>query len=54
LTPREEQDRARTQADLERLARLRGYSNPKWWAMQVLAARAKKQTKAVTFKGVRV
>ena len=56
MSPRDEVQNARTQADLERIARLRGYSNPKWWAMQVLAGRQKKAAtaKALTYKGKRV
>lgn len=53
MSPRTEQDNARTQGELEALARRRGYSNPKWWAMKILQGRAKKAAvaRAVTFHG---
>lgn len=53
---RTEQENARTQAELEALARRRGYADPKWWAMKILQGRAKKAAtiRLVTYQGKRV
>lgn len=56
MTTRDEQNAARTEADLIKLARQRGYKNPEWWAKRVLEGRARKtslQTE-LTYGGKRV
>lgn len=53
MSPRTEQDNARTLTDLVMLGWKRGYKNPEWWAKKVMAARQRKaelRTK-LTFKG---
>lgn len=56
MNPKDERMNARSEADLIKLARLRGYQNPEWWAKKVLEGRARKtslQTK-LTYGGKRV
>lgn len=42
MSPREEQQQARTEDQLIALGRRRGYANPQWWARRVLEGRRKK------------
>ena len=42
MNSRDEQNAARTEAQLIALARKRGYANPEWWAKKIIDSRKRK------------
>ena len=55
MSAKDERMNARSEADLIKLARLRGYKNPEWWAKKIIEGRAKaaRKLRLVTVGGKR-